>query len=101
MSNDSNLIGQVTALLNEPDTRLVAKLHGVLGEERLVAFVHRALDVEASGGMLTLNGHRKRTPGGVLVRLVKEAATPEQLAVWKLGKRCKQATDQGGAMINL
>jgi hypothetical protein len=38
----------------------------------------RTQEIEAAGGMLTVRGNRRRTPGGVYFFLVKEIMTPEQ-----------------------
>lgn len=72
------LIVQVATVLNEPDQRLLARMLETLGEQRFVAAVQQALDVESQGGMLTRNGKRRRTPGGVLCQLIKRTASNEE-----------------------
>jgi hypothetical protein len=50
----------------------------MLGQDRCAAILADTLACEASGGMLTKNGTRRRTPGGVFFQLVKERATPKE-----------------------
>jgi hypothetical protein len=45
----------------------------VLGEERALALLAQAQEVEQQGGLLARDGTRRRTPGGVYLKLVKES----------------------------
>lgn len=72
------LIVQCATVLNEPDHKLLARMLTTLGKQRFVAAVQQTLDTEQQGGMLTKNGRRRRTPGGVLCQLVKRTANDEE-----------------------
>ncbi len=50
----------------------------LLGRVRVQALVDKALGVEATGGMATLDGQRRRTPGGVFFHLMRKACNKEQ-----------------------
>ena len=50
---------------------LLAKILQHLGPERTTALLTETLHCEAAGGMLTADGSRRRTPGGVFFCLVK------------------------------
>ena len=50
----------------------------LLGPVRVQALVEKALSIEESGGMLTSDGTRRRTVGGVFFHLLKKACTPGQ-----------------------
>jgi len=67
------LAGEIAARLGETDSepqRLIARALRLLGEEQVRALVARALEVEASGGMMLPDGSRRRTPGGVFFYLL-------------------------------
>ncbi len=51
-----------------------------LGGEAVVDLLRETLEVEQAGGMLTRDGSRKRTRGGVFFELAKRSMTPEQRA---------------------
>jgi len=68
------IAGEIAAQLGETDpepTRLIARALRLLGAERVQAIVARALEVEASGGMLLPDGSRRRTVGGVFFYLLR------------------------------
>jgi hypothetical protein len=72
------LIKHIAATLNEPNLPLVRKVIKVLGPERTEACLQKALEIEASGGMMTKDGSRRRTPGGVFFQVVRESATSKE-----------------------
>jgi hypothetical protein len=47
----------------------------VLGIERAQAIYEQAMEVEAAGGMMLPDGSRRRTPGGVFFKLVRDSAS--------------------------
>jgi PHAX RNA-binding domain-containing protein len=71
---------QLAEMLHEPNTALLAKVLRVLGPERCRAILTDALTTEASGGMLTKDGTRRRTPGGTFFHLVRDQCTQEERA---------------------
>lgn len=75
---NERLIVQCATVLNEPDHKLLARMLTTLGEQRFIGMVQQTLDLEDKGGMLTKNGKRRRTAGGVLCQLVKRSASNEE-----------------------
>lgn len=64
--------------LNEPVIWLVQRVVEVLGESRTEEIFQKTIEVEGQGGLPTANAERRRTPGGVFFKLVKEHATREE-----------------------
>ena len=64
--------GAIAKALNERQVWLVSRVVWHLGIEQAQALLQQTLDIEAQGGMMTLDGQQRRTPGGVFFRLVKE-----------------------------
>lgn len=58
--------------------RLVVTHLGAEFAERMLA---RTQEIEAAGGLPTNDGHRRRTPGGVYLHLVREAISDDQRRV--------------------
>jgi hypothetical protein len=61
--------------------------------------VTKTQEVENQGGMLTLDGSRRRTAGGVFLRLIKEAVTAKErgriFGPWAPKKGSRQGAKQG------
>src|SRR5918998_1547127 len=53
----------------------VGRVVQVLGIERTQAIYEQALEVEAAGGMMLPDGSRRRTPGGVFFKLVRDSVS--------------------------
>lgn len=69
---------EIAAALQEKNTHLVRRVVEVLGADAARAHLAEALRIEAAGGELVASGKRRRTPGGVFFRLVRDACPPEQ-----------------------
>ena len=57
---------------------LLTQVLRILGQDRCAAILTDTLTCEANDGMLTKDGTRRRTPGGVFFQLVRERATPQE-----------------------
>lgn len=67
----------------EPGPRAqVGRVVRVLGIERARALYEQTLEVEAAGGMMLPDDSRRRTPGGVFFKLVRDTASKEER--WKI-----------------
>jgi hypothetical protein len=71
-------IDTLAETLQEPNRPLLGEVLRVLGQDRCAAILADTLTCEASGGMLTRDGTRRRTPGGVFFQLVRERATARE-----------------------
>lgn len=68
----------IATTLGETDARAREQIHNsvtVLGVEAAHDLLQEVLAIEAAGGMLTADGSRRRTPGGVYHYLLKRRLT--------------------------
>jgi hypothetical protein len=75
---DEVTVDTLAEALQEPKHALLLKVLRTLGQDRCAAILADTLQCEANGGMLTKDGTRRRTPGGVFFQLVKERATRQE-----------------------
>ena len=75
---DHLTVATLVQTLQEPNTDLLTQVLRVLGQDRCAAILADTLTCEATGGMLTRDGTRRRTPGGVFFQLVRERVTPHE-----------------------
>jgi PHAX RNA-binding domain len=75
---DTVTVDTLAEALQEPNRPLLTQVLRLLGQDRCAAILAATLTCETSGGMLTKDGTRRRTPGGVFFQLVKERATPQE-----------------------
>jgi hypothetical protein len=75
---DALTVEKLAAILQEPNVPLLRQVLRTFGPERTVAVLTDTLQCEAQGGLRTNDGRRRRTPGGVFFRLVKDRATPQE-----------------------
>jgi hypothetical protein len=74
----------------------IARAVRVLGIERAQAFCEQALAVEQAGGMLLPDGSRRRTPGGVFFKLVRDGvSTRERGAIFPQARPGQQPRQPG------
>ena len=75
---DTLTVEKLAEVLQEPKRTLLTKVLHTLGVDRTTAILADTLQCEANGGMLTKDGTRRRTPGGVFFQLVKERTTAQE-----------------------
>ena len=71
MADAAAIALQIATALAEPNLRLLQRIVARLGPDTALAFLAETLAVEAAGGLLTEDGARRRTPGGVYFHLVR------------------------------
>lgn len=79
-ANDQ-IIQTIADQLQETHPPALAELRrtvDVLGAEIALALLEETQQIETQGGLLTKNQRRRRTPGGVFLKLVRERSTDEQ-----------------------
>jgi PHAX RNA-binding domain len=72
---------RIAAALGEQEPGTIAqftRVIRVLGEKRALEYLTKTQEVEKQGGMVTLDGSRRRTTGGVFLRLIKESVTAKE-----------------------
>lgn len=72
---DEALAKRIAETLNEPNVVLVRKVIAVLGAERVQALFEKTLEIEVQGGLTVQDSSRRRTPGGVFFKTVKDGTT--------------------------
>src|SRR5216683_5708265 len=75
---DTLTVDTLAEVLQEPNRPLLTQVLRTLGQDRCAAILADTLTCEANGGMLTKDGTRRRTPGGVFFQLVRERATARE-----------------------
>jgi hypothetical protein len=75
---DELTVEKLAEVLREPKVPLLRQVLRTLGPDRTAAILTDTLTCEANGGMLTKDGTRRRTPGGVFFQLVKERVNPRE-----------------------
>lgn len=74
-------INHIAKQLNEPKRNLIANLIQHTSLESALALLQEALTIQAQGGMLTQDGSRQRTPGGIFFFLARQRLPPELVRV--------------------
>lgn len=69
---------RIAGQLQEPLLWLIENVIKVLGPARADQLLQETLAIEAAGGLMTVHGDRRRTPGGVYLKLLKEKTSPEE-----------------------
>jgi hypothetical protein len=89
----SPVVTQIAQALGEtkPMARgQIKRIVQTIGEERALAILQQALDVEQQGGLMLPDGSRRHTQGGVFFRLVKEQSSQtERNQIWSYTLRKK------------
>src|SRR2546428_10317250 len=75
---DALTVEKLAEVLQEPNRPLLTQVLRTLGTDRTTAILTETLTCEANGGMVTKDGTRRRTPGGVFFQLVKQQATQQE-----------------------
>ena len=70
---DMERIQTIAQALDEANVGLLTALADVIGMAEIEALFQRTQEIEAAGGMLTAQGDRRRSPGGVFFHLARKA----------------------------
>lgn len=85
IAKQNTFVTEMATTLKEPRVDLLHKVVQVIGEPMTRRIYGQTLDIEATGGLCTSNGSRKRTAGGVFFHLVKhdKGVTQQHVeAIW-------------------
>lgn len=89
---EEKLIKNVADTLKEDNHTLIKKVVYIIGSERTQGFLQKTLEIEASGGMMTADGARRRSPGGVFFYIVRTGLPAEERKqIWSNTRKKKQA----------
>ncbi|XP_008550190.1 phosphorylated adapter RNA export protein [Microplitis demolitor] len=70
-STDIEVANDIAEKLNEKKDSLIKRIVDIIGKEKSIEFYKKTKEIEEDGGLLIMNGSRRRTPGGVYFYLVK------------------------------
>ncbi|XP_066587407.1 phosphorylated adapter RNA export protein isoform X2 [Prorops nasuta] len=70
-STNAEVASDIAAKLGEKQDQLIRKVVDTIGKEKAIEFFKKTKTIEERGGMLIINGSRRRTAGGVYLWLVK------------------------------
>ena len=89
-------VQRIAAELGESESQPLAhitRIVATLGEERALGLLQQASEIEQRGGMMLPDGSRRRTPGGVFFRLVRDHTSPQERArIWAWARGPKPRT---------
>jgi len=72
------VVRHIAIALGETDEHpisLIKRIVKIMGKERALVILAQTQEIEARGGMFLPDGSRKRTPGGVFFKLVRDQVT--------------------------
>lgn len=78
MVDIGRLTREVCRTLNEPKLPLMRRAIDTLGISAVESLVARVHEIEEQGGQMTAEGDRRRTPGGVFWKLLKQTVSEEE-----------------------
>ncbi|XP_011706397.1 PREDICTED: phosphorylated adapter RNA export protein isoform X2 [Wasmannia auropunctata] len=70
-STDADVATDITNKLSERKELLIRRVVDTIGKQKAIDFFQKTKKIEEDGGMLIMNGSRRRTAGGVYFWLVK------------------------------
>lgn len=68
---DEAVVKEIARCLKEPNHEVISRCVRVLGKKKSLELLYATQDIIDNGGMLTADGKRYRTPGGIYLQLVK------------------------------
>ncbi|XP_071359023.1 phosphorylated adapter RNA export protein [Trachinotus anak] len=68
---DDKVIDEIAHRLQEPKKELIERVVKVVGKKKAIELLGETATLEENGGVYTMDGSRRRTPGGVYLNLLK------------------------------
>ncbi|XP_017548179.1 phosphorylated adapter RNA export protein [Pygocentrus nattereri] len=68
---EDRVIDEIAHRLMEPKKDLIERVVRVIGSKKAIELLSETATIEQSGGLYTVDGSRRRTPGGVYLNLLK------------------------------
>ncbi|XP_030625192.1 phosphorylated adapter RNA export protein isoform X2 [Chanos chanos] len=75
---DEKVIEEIAHRLMEPKKDLMERVVRVIGKKKAIELLYETATVEQNGGLYTVDGSRRRTPGGVYLNLLKNTPSISQ-----------------------
>ncbi|ESN92366.1 hypothetical protein HELRODRAFT_181565 [Helobdella robusta] len=80
LNGKEEIVEELITVLHEPDhmKQTFGEIFTVLGGKRSLDLLRDTYNVERNGGLMTLKGDRRRTPGGVYLYLLKTSSSQQE-----------------------
>lgn len=75
---------EIAFRLQEPKTDLIERVVQVVGTKKAIELLGETATLEESGGVYTMDGSRRRTPGGVYLNLLKNTPSISKAQIRKI-----------------
>ncbi|XP_032873431.1 phosphorylated adapter RNA export protein [Amblyraja radiata] len=69
---------EIAHRLREPKTALIQRVVTAIGKKKAIELLVQTAEVEQNGGLMIVDGSRRRTPGGVYLQLLKSTPSITQ-----------------------
>lgn len=91
---EEKVADEIAHRLQEPKIELIERIVKVIGTKKAIELLGETATLEESGGVYTMDGSRRRTPGGVYLNLLKNTPSISKAQVKKIfleeqQKECK------------
>ncbi|XP_069012557.1 phosphorylated adapter RNA export protein [Embiotoca jacksoni] len=81
---DDKVIDEIAHRLQEPKKELIERVVQIVGKQKAIELLGETATLEESGGVYTLDGSRRRTPGGVYLNLLKNTPSIPKAQIRKI-----------------
>ncbi|KAM4523074.1 phosphorylated adapter RNA export protein [Fundulus diaphanus] len=81
---DDKVIDEIAYRLQEPKKDLIERVVQVVGKKKAIELLGETATLEENGGMYTMDGSRRRTPGGVFLNLLKNTPSVSRSQMKKI-----------------
>ncbi|MBN3318390.1 PHAX protein, partial [Atractosteus spatula] len=68
---EDRVADEIAHRLREPKKDLIERVVNIIGKKKAIELLAETAEVEQNGGIFTIDGSRRRTPGGVYLNLLK------------------------------
>lgn len=91
---DDKVVDEIVYRLQEPKKDLIERVVQVIGTKKAIELLGETASLEENGGVYTMDGSRRRTPGGVYLNLLKNTPSITKAQIRKIfleeqQKECK------------
>lgn len=81
---DDKVVDEIAYRLQEPKKDLIERVVQVVGKKKAIELLGETATLEENGGMYTMDGSRRRTPGGVFLNLLKNTPSVSRSQIKKI-----------------
>uniref|UniRef100_A0A1A8KME8 Phosphorylated adapter RNA export protein n=1 Tax=Nothobranchius kuhntae TaxID=321403 RepID=A0A1A8KME8_NOTKU len=81
---EDKVVDEITYRLQEPKKDLIERVVRVIGSQKAIELLGETATLEENGGVYTMDGSRRRTPGGVFLNLLKNTPSVSKSQIRKI-----------------